>query len=236
MSITITSTKNEYICFQTPGTNPTQQNMRIKLLQYDLILLTVLLVLCNLHLFGGTSPAAVSFLPDSVADGEWWRIITHAFVHISWYHLLIDGAAFFLLYTCLQDTAVWKKLVYVAACAAGSLGAAFFSDTLYSHGLCGLSGTAHGLMAVVACEFITSHRRSDVLIGLVCFALVIGKTVIELTTGRAFFSSMHLGSIGIPIVECHAGGIIGGCIMFLIFHLSTRANIKTYIFPLNKRG
>jgi rhomboid family GlyGly-CTERM serine protease len=197
--------------------------MRIKLLQYDLILLAALLVLCNFHLCSGRSPAAVAFIPDAVAGGEWWRIISHAFAHVSWYHLLIDAAAFFLLYTCLQDTAVWKKLVYVAACTAGSLGAAFFSDTLYTHGLCGLSGTAHGLMAVVACEFIASQRRPDILIGLACFALVIGKTIIELVTGRTFFSSLHMGSIGIPIVECHAGGIIGGCIMFLVFHRGERS-------------
>lgn len=191
--------------------------MRIKLYHYDLVLLAAMIVLCNLHLYGSSVPAAVTFLPGAVAGGEWWRIITHAFAHVSWYHLLIDGAAFFLLYTCLQDTAAWKKLVYVVACAMGSLGAAFFSGTIYTHGLCGLSGTAHGLMAVVACEFITSRRRSDMFIGLVCFVLVMGKTVVELTTGRTFFSSLHMGSIGIPIVECHAGGIIGGCIVFLVF-------------------
>jgi len=194
--------------------------MRIKNLHLDLILLIALLVLCNLHLFSGVSPATVTFLPAAAADGEWWRIVTHAFAHVSWYHLLIDASAFVLLYTCLREKTIWKKLAYVAACIAGSLLFSLLFKPIYSYGLCGLSGAAHGLLAVVACELIVSKFRTDKTIGLICLGILISKTLIELFTGNAFFSSLHFGNIGTPIVECHTGGIIGGITLFIIFHLS----------------
>jgi hypothetical protein len=87
-------------------------------------------------------------------------------------------------------------------------------------------------MAVVACELIVSPARTDKWIGSVCLAIVVAKTIYELITGHAFFSSLHLGNIGIPIVECHAGGIIGGILLFLTFHLH---QIKKSSHPINPR-
>ena len=75
----------------------------------------LLLGLLNLPLLAGHSTAALAFQVDAVAGGEWWRILTHPFVHVSWYHLLLDGAAFLILYANLLAEQRWRRLTYVAA-------------------------------------------------------------------------------------------------------------------------
>ena len=71
-------------------------------------------------LHGGLN-SAMLFLPDAVRAGEWWRVLTHPFVHVTWYHLLLDGAAFFLLYNELQTEPVLRRAGYLFASGAGSL-------------------------------------------------------------------------------------------------------------------
>ena len=200
--------------------------MRAKIIHIDVILLVVLLVLCNLHLLSNSSSDATAFFPARVFDGEWWRIVTHMFTHVSWYHLLIDASAFFLIYSCLAEQVWWRRLLYVAACSLGSLAGAFFSPLFYSLGLCGLSGAAHGLLAVVALELITGRNRPNRLIGWIVLVALVGKTGIELYTGQAFFSALHFGTIGTPIVQCHAGGIAGGALLFAFFALFNRLSQK----------
>jgi len=39
--------------------------------------------------------------------------------------------------------------------------------------------------------------------------------MIEVISGNVIFSHLHIGDLGIPIVESHLGGVIGGLIAFL---------------------
>lgn len=162
----------------------------------------LLLAICNL-------PAVAPWLcfwPDAVAHGQWWRVLTHPFVHVSWYHLLLDGAAFLLLYHALGETKRWRRLGYVIAAGAGSLLAALWCwPDIGSTGLCGLSGVGHGLMAALAVEML---RRQDRL-GWVCLAAVVAKAMWEAITGDVFFASLHFGLVGTPVAVCHAGGVLG---------------------------
>ena len=189
-------------------------------LRAELLGLTLLLVLLNLPLFTGGSTAALAFQTDAVAAGEWWRLLTHAFVHVSWYHLLLDGSAFLILYANLHAEQRWQRLSYVAASAAGSLiVASCASPLIATHGLCGLSGAAHGLMAVSALEILALPRadRFTRIAGIVSFGAVTAKCLFELATGQAFFAALHFGLLGTPIVACHAGGVLSGIFAALIF-------------------
>ena len=116
----------------------------------DLHLLTAAILLVNLPLWmGGSAAGLFAFLPGLVAQGEWWRVFTHLFAHISFYHLLLDAGAFLMLYHGLRDVVpVGGRLGLCAGAAIGSLALASLSPSFVLQGLCGLSGTAHGLMAV----------------------------------------------------------------------------------------
>src|SRR5262245_57964872 len=53
----------------------------------------VLLVALNWSLFQGVCNTRLMFMPEAARNGEWWRWFTHPFIHVTWWHLLLDGAA-----------------------------------------------------------------------------------------------------------------------------------------------
>ena len=181
-----------------------------------------LLTLINLGLLLGNIPALnLAFDPAAVARGEWWRLISWPFVHVSRYHLLIDGAAFLLLYAGLEERLLVKRALLVFSAAAGSLLLPLAIDPqLKQLGLCGLSGVAHGLAAISGLEMLRhkSQQRlgSALLIGLLL------KLAWELWTGSAFLQGLHLGDIGQPIVATHAGGASGGILGYRLMTLASK--------------
>ena len=182
-----------------------------------LIFATLLMVFSGPMLFGSATQTMI-FHPAAVLGGEWWRVFTHPFVHVTWYHLLLDASAFFLLYNGLIETKAARRLIYVVAGAAGSLLLSWVTATAISiHGLCGLSGIAHGLMAISAVEMMSdrSPRCAEWRIGAFTFALVVGKAAYEAVTGDILFGFLYFGLVGEPVAISHAGGIVGGLLGML---------------------
>jgi rhomboid family GlyGly-CTERM serine protease len=182
----------------------------------DLAVFTLLLAVFNGHLLGVDLLPMQVFAPSSVADGEWWRIITHALVHVSWYHLLLDGGAFWLLYTGLDHRGSAGRLAVAGLCAGMSLAAVVaFEPQLDRLGLCGLSGSAHGLMAISGLEMM--RKKGRLLLGLVSFWAVVAKSVWETITGQVMFEFMHMGLCGTALAAGHLGGVAGGIAAYLLW-------------------
>ena len=179
------------------------------------------LLALNMSLTNGRVAETLIFYPDAVFAGDWWRILAHPFIHVSWYHLLLDGSAIVTLWAALRGHSVFRRCAIAATAGAGSLLAALTSPDVYSHGLCGLSGVAHGLMGAVAIQLISSSESDHALrrAGWICLAGVFMKCAIEAMTGSVVFSFFHGNHIGIPIASCHAGGLLGGLAISLIFLL-----------------
>lgn len=171
------------------------------------------IALANLSLLRGKVCEPLVFFPARVAAGEWWRVLSFPLVHVSGYHLLLDAGAFLFLYHGLLETSLRRRLLYTAACAAGSLAASLISAPL-TGGLCGLSGITHGLMAISALEIMRSEDRTLRNAGIICFLVVVSKSMVEAFTGHIAFGFLHFGSIGNAVAVCHAGGVLGGLIIF----------------------
>ena len=190
----------------------------------ELFIFLALLLCINIPLFQGQRFPSLSFVPDRVAAGEWWRILTHPFAHVSWYHLLIDASAFLFLYRGLIETSWRKRAMYAAICALGSLSASMLSPAILTGGLCGLSGAAHGLMAVSALEMAcikTAHstlRRA----GIIALCVVVAKSMFEAITGNVVLSFLHIGDVGTPLTLSHAGGALAGIVAFAVLNSSFR--------------
>ena len=205
--------------FPTPGSIRRANQLRNELRAF-----TLLLLLCNVPLLLGRSTDAFAFLPRAVAAGEWWRVLTHPFAHVSWYHLLLDGSAFLILYQMLGSKDRWSRLGAVVACALGSVGIAWLACPLVADiGLCGLSGIAHGLLAITAVEMIASAGTNDRVYGLLCLTVVVAKSCLEALTGCAVLATLHFGMLGTPIAICHAGGVLGGLFFVAISYPPTSA-------------
>ena len=182
----------------------------------EFLAFAILLLFCNAPLLIGGSTSGLAFFPGAVATGEWWRLLTHPFAHVSWYHLLLDGSAFLFLYATLRSESCSRRLGAVAACALGSVLTAWLAcPAVAQMGLCGLSGVAHGLMVIIALEMVTTAHRTDRWLGWTMFAVVAGKALVEALTGHAILGALHFGLLGTPIAICHAGGVTAG-ILFLL--------------------
>ncbi len=178
----------------------------------ELWLLSALIALANLPLLTGGPPSALLFIPERVAAGEWWRIVTGFFVHVSGYHLLLDASAFLLLVESLHQLTRTRRMLTVAACAAGSLMVSL--PVIGADGtLCGLSGIAHGLLAVLALHMAEESDQTLRRAGFAGFVIVVAKCICEAVTGGVLFANLHLGNVAAPVAVCHAGGVLGGVII-----------------------
>ena len=184
----------------------------------ELLCFLALLVVFNAPILAGSCFQSMVFLPQAVQKGEWWRLLFHPFVHVTWYHLLLDGTAFLALYYSLIEASLLRRLLYVLGGAIGSMLAAWAAaPAISSSGLCGLSGIAHGLMAVSALELVAGKApgSAERRIGQLGLFVVVGKAALEALSGRMFFTFLHFGLMGEPVAVSHAGGIIGSLVAML---------------------
>ncbi len=196
--------------------------LRNKGLSIDVIIIAALILVANTHLVTGNLSASLVFFPSAVESGQWWRLITYPFVHVTWYHLLLDAGAFFLLYKELLHNRIAQRVFYVVVSGAFSLAAAVVSSPIIDKlGLCGLSGIAHGLMAVSALQMM--QEKQNFRTGLFCFLLVVSKSIHESLTGEVLFSFLHFGLYGTPLAACHGGGVLGG---ILAYYIGSKMNIS----------
>jgi rhomboid family GlyGly-CTERM serine protease len=178
----------------------------------------LILVFSGSVLFGSVWHAMM-FQPAAVNAGEWWRLLTHPFVHLTWYHLLLDASAFFLLYHGLIESKLSRRFGYVIASGVGSLLLSWWAaPAIATGGLCGLSGIAHGLMAISAVEMLRAGQSGSATwrIGVFTFAIVVSKAAYEAISGHILFDFLYFGMVGEPVTVSHAGGIVGGLLALLV--------------------
>lgn len=188
------------------------------------ILFIGLLIACN----GLFDPAALTYVPEKVLAGEWWRVWTHCFVHVSWYHLLMDAGAVALLWHGLLLPSAKKRGLLFIACLLGSAGVATLTSPLDS-GLCGLSGIAHGLMIFSGLEYAIHPDAALRRCGWICVTVVALKSGWEAYTGTVLFAGLHFGEIANPIATCHAGGTLGALVAWLLFQRSNAPRPPVWI-------
>jgi membrane associated rhomboid family serine protease len=156
---------------------------------------------------GGLTPSGSSLIFNfglfgpSVAEGEWYRLLTSGFLHASIFHIGFNMFALYFLGRILEPGIGTPRFVaiYFASLFAGSLGATILSpDSL----TIGASGAIFGIFG--ATFVIARHRGIAGLASSVGIILVLN---LVFTLGRPEIS---LGG--------HVGGLIGGvlCALFIV--------------------
>jgi rhomboid family GlyGly-CTERM serine protease len=193
----------------------------------ETILFAFLIGAANVSLFVGGFSDGLIYLPEKVTQGQWWRLATHPFVHVSFYHLLLDGAAFLMLYAQLAEKRLAKRIGYLLGIHAAVVAAVTWSlPGVQAFGYCGLSGIAHGLMAVWCLERMgvfdgpqaCSTDRMERLIAAGVFVGLLAKSIYEVAVGHVVFESTHFGDVGVPVVASHLAGVIGAVIVYAVFN------------------
>jgi membrane associated rhomboid family serine protease len=140
-----------------------------------------------------TVPAGIHLV--GVAHGEWWRLLSAAFLHYGPFHLAINMYSLFFAGTLLEQViGRWRfGLLYLGSGIAGSAGALVLSPDSVT---VGASGAIFGILGAL----FVLERRGNIATG----GQIAGLIVLNLIFTFAI-SNISVGG--------HIGGLIGGVIL-----------------------
>jgi membrane associated rhomboid family serine protease len=138
--------------------------------------------------------------PAGVAHGEWWRLITSAFLHYGPFHLGINMLSLYFAGSILEQViGRWRYLLlYLVSGLAGSAGALYWTPNGFT---VGASGAIFGVLGAL----LVLERRGNIATG----GQVAGLIVLNLVITFAYRSSISVGG--------HVGGLIAGVLLMLAF-------------------
>jgi membrane associated rhomboid family serine protease len=141
-----------------------------------------------------------------VAHGDWWRIVTAAFLHVGPLHLGLNMYSLFYAGTLLEHMiGRWRfALLYLASGIAGSAGAILWSPNQVS---LGASGAIFGILG----GLYVLERRGHIATGGQIGMLI----VLNLIFTFALSSYISVGA--------HVGGLIAGVVLMLMLHQYRRS-------------
>lgn len=159
--------------------------------------------------------------PGVAPPTQVWRLLTAAFLHGGFLHILMNGWILFDLgRVCEPLLSRWKFLVVYVLCAiGGSLGTIFWSQLRERPTLSvGASGALMGLLGLLL-VYSTRHRLYDLRNQLIQWAVMI------------LILSFLGGGRGIDHAA-HAGGFVTGCLLgFTVRPYLTSAAAARWRFP-----
>jgi membrane associated rhomboid family serine protease len=138
--------------------------------------------------------------PAGVANGDWWRLITSAFLHYGPIHLGLNMMSLYFAGRILEQViGRWRYLLlYVASGLAGAAGALYWSPNSPT---VGASGAIFGVLGAL----LVLERRGNIATGGQVLLLIILNLVITFS----YSSSISVGG--------HIGGLIAGILLMVAF-------------------
>jgi membrane associated rhomboid family serine protease len=172
---------------------------------------TYVLIAVNLAIFGlawmSGLDAAISqwgMWPAGIAQGEWWRLFTSAFLHGGFLHILFNMYILFIVGAPLERLMGHLRygVLYLAAAFGGAVASYAFNaaNTLSV----GASGAVFGIMGAFAVAGFKLRYDIKQILFLVGFNLVIGFVL----TGVDW--------------KAHVGGLVTGVLIAAVFFYAPR--------------
>ena len=134
---------------------------------------------------------------SGLADGEWWRLITSAFLHGSLIHLGLNMLVLWIVGAPVEQAIGRGRFLalYMVSGLAGSAGALLFDPGAVT---VGASGAIYGILgAALVLEAQGSHVLGGQAFGLIVFNLVLTFAIPNISIGG------------------HLGGLAGGALAML---------------------
>jgi membrane associated rhomboid family serine protease len=133
--------------------------------------------------------------PAGVAHGEWWRLVSAAFLHYGPFHLLINMYSLYFAGSLLEHViGRWRfVLLYLASGVAGSAGALWLSPNAIT---VGASGAIFGILGAL---FVLERSRHIATGGQVAGLIVINLIFTFAVSGIS--------------VGGHLGGLVAGVVL-----------------------
>jgi len=185
------------------------------------LIILVLSAFAQLSLISGVD--WMQFARSDISSGQWWRLITGNFVHLTWRHFAMNAVALMAIYALypsrLKNTGL--SVVFLICCLFVTFGIWIFSPEIQWY--VGLSGALHGLLISL---IILDYMASKHFLNIVLMFMIIAKLVWEGMMGPLPGSELAAGG---PVVsQAHAYGVVGGIVIsicLLIFNRNRRLSL-----------
>jgi membrane associated rhomboid family serine protease len=134
----------------------------------------------------------------AVANGDWWRLITSAFLHANLLHIAFNMYFLWLVGSAVEQALGRGRflLVYFVSALAGSAGALVHTPTTP---VVGASGALFGILGAA----LVLERQRNYVLGGSAAALIVINLILGFT-----LSNISIGG--------HIGGLIGGILCTLV--------------------
>jgi membrane associated rhomboid family serine protease len=118
-----------------------------------------------------------ALVPDAVADGEWWRLVTAGFLHIGPLHIAFNMYALWVLGRDLEIVLGRGRFLalYLVSLLGGSTAVVLFANP--QQYVAGASGAVFGLMSGLFLVLLRLRRPYGQVVAIIVLNLVITQVV-----------------------------------------------------------
>ncbi|MEC9374975.1 MAG: rhombosortase [Pseudomonadota bacterium] len=177
-------------------------------------------------IFGPWSDVSMQYFSmdrQALESGEYWRLWSGQFVHLSWTHLSLNIFALIILqqifgrelnnFSWLLGSIIISPFIGICWFLAIKGNWLVFQDFDY---VVGFSALLHGLFIYCSCVSL----RRDWIFGLGVLIAILAKIIMEIIFGDSVFSIKFIGS---PVaIDTHVYGVIGGILFWLLMLLISK--------------
>jgi len=172
--------------------------------------LAVALLVLAIQFVNDTDVLHMRYDREAILAGEYWRLVSGQFLHMTWTHLALNLAGLFVIWALFKDIlspVMWWSLL-AGSIAGVSTGLLVFQPSLEWY--VGLSGALHGLFAGGAvCALCLHGKRGGVFLGV-----LVGKLVYEQLSGPLPGTAELSGA---PVITvAHLYGAVGGAVLLVL--------------------
>ncbi len=195
----------------------------INLLQRWWVTLLVLGSILGLSLIPDSLHSLLELRHQPIKNGEWWRLISCHFVHLSFNHTLLNIAGYSIVaFSFREEVSALRELLIllIAALAVGG-GIYYLNPEMYSY--VGLSGAIYGVL--VAFVIIGYNKTPLIASGFLGF-LVIKFVYESIIGGTNANTEAFIG--GKVATESHLYGALSGILPGLVYFWIDRRRLRFY--------
>jgi len=157
----------------------------------------------------------LALMPDSIYAGEWWRIITSQFIHLSVNHALLNALGYIIVSYCFRKelTPINELTAYIGSMLGVGIGILWLNPEITWY--VGASGAIHGLLVFGLMISVKNTR----LVSLVFLLFVGSKLFYEHTypEGSATTEALIGGHV---VEESHLYGAISGFLLACMYFIN----------------